>query len=197
MAWRRKPAGIDMNRNYVTVGLRIRTVASMQTRVRRSATCCRADSASRRRRPTTLRRSPSPSSRCRRLLQRSSMATQTPPWSPGIPSRARWRPSMKEVRADGGFKLEGFVDHWPRGPPLLCWFLYTSTSLLQKPAGFSGGGGQAYVLHGLYLPYRVWRSNNPVLAAVGLFQTNWTNYNSQVIWHSTEYFVHYLVYRKL
>jgi len=22
----------------------------------------------------------------------------------------------------GGFKLEGFVGHWPRGPPLLCWF---------------------------------------------------------------------------
>jgi len=24
--------------------------------------------------------------------------------------------------SSGGFKLEGLVGHWPRGPPLLYWF---------------------------------------------------------------------------
>jgi len=48
----------------------------------------------------------------------------------------------------GRFKLEGLVGQWPRGPQLLCWF--------QLP--------QAYFRNPF--SYRVWRSKNPVLAAV-------------------------------
>jgi len=59
-----------------------------------------------------------------------------------------------------------FWYHWPRGPPLLCWFQLPQAGLHQKPVVVSVGGGQTYVLHGLYLPCRFWRSKNPVFAAV-------------------------------
>ena len=39
--------------------------------------------------------------------------------------------TVEYIVGSGGFKLEGIVRRWPRGPPLLCWFqLPQTTSVL-------------------------------------------------------------------
>ena len=66
------------------------------------------------------------------------------------PVRRRRRSTNTDRVGSGGFKLEGLVDHWPRGPPLLCRFQ------LPQQAYSRNSWASPYVLYGLYLPYRVW-----------------------------------------
>jgi len=46
----------------------------------------------------------------------------------------------------GGFKLEGLVGHWPRGPPLLCWFQLPQAYFRNPWASPEGGGSNVYVM---------------------------------------------------
>jgi len=74
--------------------------------------------------------------------------------------RAKFHSHVNPRRSSGGFQLESFVGHWPRRPPLLCWFRLPQ-AYFRNPRASPGRGSNVR-----NAPYRVWRRKNPVLEAV-------------------------------